>query len=65
MSRNVQKKTRLTVSVTPQQKRTLERIAARSEVSLSKVVQEAVKNFIEAHPSGKLALFDSKSPLKH
>ena len=47
-------KTRLSVSVTQQQKKRLERIATESDVSVSRVVQEAIKQFIKHHTGGSL-----------
>ena len=40
---------RISVSVTPQQKKKLQKMASQAEVSVSRVVQEAVKRFIETH----------------
>ncbi len=59
--RNVQKKTRLSVSVTAQEKKMLGRIAKHSDVSVSRVMQEAITEFIRVQPTGKLALFASES----
>jgi predicted transcriptional regulator len=52
------KKERISVSVTPQQKRKLQKIASQAEVSVSRVVQEAVKRFIESH--GNLSLLSQR-----
>ena len=49
---------RISVSVTPQQKRRLRKIASQAEVSVSRVVQEAVKRFIESH--GNLGLLSQQ-----
>jgi hypothetical protein len=56
------KKARLSVSVTERQKDTLQEMADRYEVSLARVIQEAVKEFIENHHDGRLALFERPPP---
>jgi len=61
MPRNVSKKARISASISPEQKQNLEKIAERSDISLSRVIQEAIKEFIDAHPSGTLALIDKPS----
>jgi hypothetical protein len=63
MPRNVPKKVRISASISPEQKRGLEKIAERSDISVSRVIQEAIKEFIDAHPSGKLTLIET-SPRK-
>ncbi|MBM3982076.1 MAG: hypothetical protein FJ304_17795 [Planctomycetes bacterium] len=60
MAKRRLKKERLSVSLTARQKATLQQMADRSEVSLARVVQEAVKEFIENHPDGPLKLFDDR-----
>ncbi len=57
MPRQKQNKVRLSVSVTPEYKAALEDMARRSEVSIARVIQEAVKEFIERHPEHRLPLF--------
>jgi hypothetical protein len=56
------KKARLSVSVTEPQKDTLQEMADRYEVSLARVIQEAVKEFIENHADGRLSLFERPPP---
>jgi hypothetical protein len=58
MPRQKQNKARLSVSVTPQQKVVLEDMARRNEVSVTRVIQEAIKEFISRHPNHQLPLFD-------
>ena len=48
MPRRKQKKSRLSVSVTKSQKAALENMAEENEVSLARVIQEAVKEFLAA-----------------
>jgi predicted transcriptional regulator len=60
MPRKAEKKTRVTISVTSEEKRRLEEIAIRSEISLSRVAQEAVKQFISNQP-GKVGLFGPRA----
>ena len=60
MARKTEKKTRITISITPDEKRRLEEIAHRSEISLSRVAQEAVKQFITGQ-SGKVGLFGPRT----
>ena len=63
MAKRKLKKARLSVSVTEPQKDTLQGLADRFEVSLARVIQEAVKEFIENHRDGRLALIE-RPPLK-
>jgi hypothetical protein len=58
------KKERLSVSLTTEQKALLQEMAVRSEVSLARVIQEAVKEFIERHPEHQLHLFERHLPPK-
>jgi hypothetical protein len=62
MAKRKLKKARLSVSVTEPQKRTLQAMADRYEVSLARVIQEAVKEFIENHQDGRLPLFERPPP---
>ncbi len=62
MAKRKLKKARLSVSVTERQKDTLQEMADRYEVSLARVIQEAVKEFIENHQDGRLALFERPPP---
>ncbi len=48
----------MSVSVTPQQKSVLLEIGKRREVSLARVIQEAIKEFIERYPERRLPLFE-------
>jgi hypothetical protein len=56
------KKARLSVSVTEPQKDSLQSMADRYEVSLARVIQEAVKEFIANHQDGRLTLFERPPP---
>jgi hypothetical protein len=58
MAKRKKKKPRLSAPVTPEQKAALKEMAARSEVSLARVVQEAIKEFIGRHPDHEMPLFD-------
>jgi predicted transcriptional regulator len=62
MPKRKQKKERLSVSVTKEQKAALQGIADRSDVSLARVIQEAVKEFLKHHRN-RLPLFE-RLPLK-
>ena len=62
MPRRKAKKARLSVAITPSQKAALESIAARNDVSLARVVQEAVKEFLSHHKDRELSLFQSPLP---
>jgi predicted transcriptional regulator len=57
MARAIYKKLRLSASVTAKQKAALEEIAKRSEVSTSRVIQEAIKEFLDRHGEQELPLF--------
>lgn len=56
------KKTRLSVSLTATQKAALEDMAEQSDVSVARVIQEAVKEFIDRHPDRRLDLFQRPPP---
>jgi hypothetical protein len=56
------KKMRLSVSVNESQKEALQDMADRSDVSLARVIQEAIKEFLENHPNGRLPLFGRRYP---
>jgi hypothetical protein len=62
MAKRKLKKARLSVSVTEPQKSSLQEMADRYEVSLARVIQEAVKEFIENHRDGRLLLFERPPP---
>lgn len=52
---------RVSVSLTGQEKNSLERIAERSDLSLSRIVQEAVREFVRKHAKDKLDVLRSSS----
>jgi predicted transcriptional regulator len=58
MPRRKQEVSRLSVPVTSEQKTVLEEMADENKVSIARVLQEAVKEFIERHPERGLRLFD-------
>lgn len=61
MSKRVKKSTRLTVSLDPKDHAALAALAAKSDVSLSWVVRQAIHRFIQQHqaqPELPLALPD-------
>jgi hypothetical protein len=60
--RKQKKKERLSVSITVEQKSALQEIADTSDVSLARVVQEAVKVFLENHTDRRLPLFERPPP---
>jgi predicted transcriptional regulator len=62
MSKRKQKKERLSVSVTEEQKTALQEIADRSDVSLARVIQEAVKEFLANHKDRHMPLFGRPPP---
>jgi hypothetical protein len=61
MRKRSQKGSRVSVPVTPRQKVILEDVARRSQVSVARVLQEAVKDFIERHPGRELPLFHDRA----
>ncbi len=62
MPKRKQKKARLSVSVTQEQKQALEDVAERNDVSLARVIQEAVKEFLENHQDHRLPIFERPPP---
>jgi hypothetical protein len=62
MRKRKQKKTRLSVSVTEAQKQALQGMADLNEVSIARVIQEAIKEFLENHADGRLPLFERPPP---
>lgn len=58
MPRRKQDVSRLSVPVTSEQKMVLEEMAEESKVSIARVLQEAVKEFIERNPERGLKFFD-------
>jgi predicted transcriptional regulator len=62
MAKRKQKKARLSVSVTEAQKDALQDMADQSEVSLARVIQQAIKEFLENHKDRRLPLFERPPP---
>jgi hypothetical protein len=62
MPKRKQKKERLSVSVTEDQKAAIQEMADNSDVSLARVIQEAVKEFLEKHQDRRLPLFEKPLP---
>jgi uncharacterized protein YdbL (DUF1318 family) len=62
MQKRKQKKMRLSVSVTKAQREALQVVADRNDVSLARVIQEAIKEFLERHANGRLSLFERPPP---
>jgi uncharacterized protein YdbL (DUF1318 family) len=62
MPKRKQKKTRLSVPVTMSQRAALQAIADRNDISLARVIQEAIKEFLERHKDGRLSLFERPPP---
>ena len=52
------KKARLSVSVTEEQKQMLHEMADGNDVSLARVIQQAIKEFLEVHADRGLQLFE-------
>ena len=50
---------RVSVSLTEHEKQVLERIAERSDLSLSRIVQEAVREFVKNHANEKVDMLRS------
>ncbi|MCI0460874.1 MAG: hypothetical protein L0Z62_28330 [Gemmataceae bacterium] len=62
MPKRKEKKTRLSVSVTFSQKTALQDIADENDISLARVIQEAIKEFLDAHKGRRLPLFERPPP---
>lgn len=62
MPKRKQKKTRLSVSVTVSQKAKMQEMADHYEVSLARVIQEAIKEFLENHKDNRLPFFERPPP---
>jgi predicted transcriptional regulator len=62
MAKRKLKKERLSVSVTEEQKAALQDMADRSDLSLARVIQEAVKEFLENHKDRHMPLFGRPPP---
>lgn len=50
---------RLSVTISPEQKAVLKDIAVRNEVSVARVIRQAVAEFIRTHSGPQLWLFDT------
>ena len=62
MPKRKQKKTRLSVTITVSQKAALQQMADRYEISLARVIQEAIKEFLENHNDNRLPFFERPPP---
>ena len=62
MTKRKQKKTRFSVSITVAQKVTLQEMADRYEISLARVIQEAIKEFLENHKNNRLPFIERPPP---
>jgi hypothetical protein len=62
MPKRKQKKTRLSVSLFVPQKAALQEMADRYEISLARVIQEAIKEFLENHKDNRLPFFERPPP---
>lgn len=62
MPKQKQKKVRLSISLTVPQRKALQEMADKYEVSLARVVQEAVKEFLDNHRDRRLPLFERPPP---
>lgn len=45
---------RVSVSLTEQDRKALEKIAERSDLSLSRIIQEAIREFVKGHANEKV-----------
>lgn len=50
---------RISVSLTKNERQTLEKIVERSDLSLSRIVQEAVREFVKNHGNEKVDVLKS------
>jgi predicted transcriptional regulator len=64
MTKRDLKKARLSVSVSEGQKSELQAIADENDISLARVIQEAVKEFLGRHRDRRLSIFDRRKPPK-
>jgi hypothetical protein len=62
MPKQREKKTRLSVPVTTLQKKRLQDMADENDVSLARVVQEAIRDFLRARKGRRLPLFKRPPP---
>lgn len=60
MARQGTPRARLSVSVTPAQKEFLEDVAERSEVSLTRVIRQAITEFVAKYGDRQLPLFETR-----
>ena len=51
---------RLSVSLTPDQKRAIDEIAEKSQVSVARVIRQAITEFLADRSDPKLPLFDTR-----
>ena len=58
MPKKALKKARISASISKEKKELLEKIAKQSDISFSRLIQQAVTEFIANHPNGKLTLSD-------
>ncbi len=64
MARQSSPRARLSVSVTPVQKEFLEDVAQRSEVSLTRVIRQAIAEFVTKYSDRQLPLFETRRPFE-
>lgn len=62
MPKRKAKKVRLSAPATAKQKAALEDMAERNDVSVARVIQEAIKEFLERHRDQRLPLFERPPP---
>jgi hypothetical protein len=62
MPKRKEKKLRLSAPVTAKQKAALEEMAERNDVSVARVIQEAIKEFLERHRDRHLPFFKRPPP---
>ena len=53
-------KVQLSVSLTPEQKRAIDEIAERSQVSAARVIRQAISEFLASRSEPQLQLFDNQ-----
>jgi hypothetical protein len=62
MHKRKEKKMRLSAPVTIGQKAVLEEIAQRNDVSVARVIQEAIKEFLDHYEDRQMPLFEKPPP---
>lgn len=62
MPKRKEKKVRLSTPVTERQKNALEEIAQENDVSVARVIQEAVREFLDNHQDRRMPIFKSPPP---